>query len=153
MPKKKRAARAATRPHIAAAPAAAAAPTAAAAPAADTTFEWSPNNRACTATWMALRMLDQSVRPFRSSGAVRMRQLTYFNAAASDDMRRFLAGTLAKQLDNFFRQIDGARFEDGTDPVAALSDLTEAVLAAEQSMADLAMVVDHDYRFWEEDQA
>jgi hypothetical protein len=152
MPKKKRAARAATRAHIAAAPAAAAAPTAAA-PVAGTTFEWSPNNRACTATWMALRMLDQSVRPFRPSGAVRMRQLTYFNAAASDDMRRFLAGTLAKQLDNFFRQIDGARFEDGTDPVAALSDLSGALLAAEQSMADLAMVVDQDYRFWEEDEA
>jgi len=150
MPKKKRAARAATRAPVA--PPAAAVPTAAA-PAADTTFEWSPNNRACTATWMALRMLDQSVRPFRPSGAVRMRQLTYFNAAASDDMRRFLAGTLAKQLDNFFRQIDGARFEDGTDPVAALSDLSEALLAAEQSMADLAMVVDQDYRFWEEDEA
>jgi hypothetical protein len=102
---------------------------------------------------MALRMLDQSVRPFRPSGTVPMRQLTYFNAAVSDELRRFLAGTLAKQLDNFFRQIDGARFENGTDPVTALSDLTAVLLAAERSMADLAAVVDQDYRFWEEGEA
>jgi hypothetical protein len=102
---------------------------------------------------MALRMLDQSVLPFAPSGAVLMRQLTYFNAAASDGMRRFQAGTIAKQLDNFFRQIDGARFEDGVTPIVALSDLTEALLAAEQAMADLAGVVDKDYRFWEEDEA
>ena len=112
--------------------------------------EWSPNNRACTATWMALRMLDQSVRPFPSSGAVRMEQLTFFNAAASEEMRRFQAGTIAKQLDNFFRQIDGAKFEQGISGVDALADMTNALLTAEQTMAGLAGVVDDDYRFWEE---
>jgi hypothetical protein len=146
MPKKKRAARAASR-----APAMAAAD--GDTPPDDAAPQWSFNNRACTATWMALRMLDQSVLPFAPSGAVLMRQLTYFNAAASDGMRRFQAGTIAKQLDNFFRQIDGARFEDGVTPIVALSDLTEALLAAEQTMADLAGVVDKDYRFWEEDEA
>jgi hypothetical protein len=101
---------------------------------------------------MALRMLDQSVRPFPPSGAVRMDELTFFNATASDEMRRFQARTLAKQLDNFFRQIDGAKFESGATAVGAVSDMTEALLTAELTMADLAGVVDGGYRFWEEDE-
>jgi hypothetical protein len=116
----------------------------------DPTPVWFPNHRACTATWIALRMLDQSERPFPSSGAVRMDQLTFFNAAASADLRRFQAGTLAKQLDNFFRQIDGAAFEAGKNAVTALSDLRDALLDADNTMAGLATVVDAAYRFWDE---
>jgi hypothetical protein len=130
--------------------AAAPAADAAAAPDGDPAPVWSPNHRACTATWMALRMLDQSVRPFPSSGTVRMDQLTFFNAVASDDMRRFQAGTLAKQLDNFFRQIDGAVFEAGKNALAALSEMRDALLTADATMADLATVVDAAYRFWDE---
>lgn len=129
----------------------AAAPAAAAASAdGEPTPPWSPNHRACTATWIALRMLDQSERPFPASGTVRMDQLTFFNAAASADMRRFQAGTLAKQLDNFFRQIDGATFEAGKNAIAALSDLRDALLKADNTMAGLAAVVDAAYRFWDE---
>jgi len=136
----------------AAAPAAnvAASANAAASADGDLTPVWSPNHRACTATWIALRMLAQSERPFPSSGTVRMDQLTFFNAAASGDMRRLQAGTLAKQLDNFFRQIDGAVFEAGKDAVAALSEMREALLNADNTMAWLATVVDAAYRFWDE---
>ena len=79
-----------------------------------------------------------------------MDQLTFFNAVASDDMRRFQAGTLAKQLDNFFRQIDGAVFEAGKDAIAAVSDIRETLLTANRTMAGLATVVDATYRFWDE---
>jgi hypothetical protein len=123
---------------------------AAAAAEGDPTPIWFPNHRACTATWIALRMLDQSERPFPTSGTVRMDQLTFFNAVASDDMRRFQAGTLAKQLDNFFRQIDGAVFEAGKDAIAAVSDIRNTLLTADRTMAGLATVVDATYRFWDE---
>jgi hypothetical protein len=81
-----------------------------------------------------------------------MDQLTFFNAAASDEMRRFQATTLAKQLDNFFRQIDGAQFEDGTSPEDAVTGVRDALCTAELTMADLAGVVDASYRFWEEEE-
>jgi hypothetical protein len=118
--------------------------------AAPATPVWSPNHRACTATWIALRMLDQSKRPFPSSGTVRMDHLTFFNAVASGDMRRFQASTLAKQLDNFFRQIDGAVFEAGKNAIAAVSEIREALLTADNTMAGLAVVIDAAYRFWDE---
>jgi hypothetical protein len=112
--------------------------------------EWSPNNRACTSTWMALRLLDQSALVFPRSGSVPMRQLAYWNTVASDQMRQLQARTLAKQIDNIFRIIDGATLEPGGTADAAVEVMTATLVDGDRTMAEFAEINDHLYRFWGE---
>jgi hypothetical protein len=112
--------------------------------------EWSPNNRACTSTWIALRVLEQSNRVFPKSGQIRMRQLAYWNSVASDAMRHLQARTLAKQMDNIFRVVQGATLEPGAKSDIAMEFMAATLIDGDRTMADLAEINDHLYRFWGE---
>ena len=112
--------------------------------------DWSINNRACTSTWMALRLLAQSKRVFSKSGELTMPQLAFWNSATSDEMRDIQARTLASQMNNIFRRIDGAELEPGVSEANAVSAMEEALLDEEGTVADLASVNDKNYRFFGE---
>ena len=112
--------------------------------------DWSVNNRACTSVWIALRLLEQNKKVFASSGTITMNRLLFWNAAASGELRKLQARTLAKQMDNIFRSIDGAEFEDGITVSAAVQSMVEILIVKEQTIADLATVCDGNYRFWGE---
>ena len=111
---------------------------------------WSVNNRACTSAWMALRLLDQSSRVFAVSGTIKMRELAFWSTAASDAMRRLQAATLAKQLDNVFRLVDGAELEPGVVVSTAVNQMATALTNGDGTMSDLADVCDGCYHFWGE---
>ena len=85
---------------------------------------WSKNNRACKTTWTTLRVLEQNSKAFVDTGDVTMKDLTYWNATATADMREFQAEVLATQIDNVFRLIRKARYEDGVDKEKAVSDMS-----------------------------
>lgn len=111
---------------------------------------WSVNNRACTSTWMALRVLAQHGKAFPNAGALAMRQLAYWNPAATPEMRALQAKTLAKQLDNVFRLVDGAELESGVKGADAVRAIEEVLVDADRTVAELAEVNDGNYRFWGE---
>ena len=113
--------------------------------------DWSINNRACTSTWMALRLLAQSKRVFSKTGALTMPQLAFWNSATSDEMRDIQARTLAIQMNNIFRRIDGAELEPGMSEAKAVSEIEEALVNEENTVADLAAVNDRNYRFFGEE--
>jgi hypothetical protein len=99
---------------------------------------------------MALRILAQSNRTFDLTGALTMAELAFFNAATSDEIRTMQARTLALAMDNIFRQIDGAIFENGANPDVAIRDITDALVDAALTVAHLAERNDANYRFFAE---
>jgi hypothetical protein len=113
-------------------------------------LEWSKNNRACTTTWTTLRVLDQNGRTFDKSGPVKMEQLTFWNKAASAQMRKLQAQTLSTQIDNVFRLIRGAKYESGVTRAQAIAGMVATMTDAEKTIADLAEVNDASYQFWGE---
>ena len=111
---------------------------------------WTKNNRACTTTWITLRVLDQNNRVFKDSGQVKMSELTFGNAAASPDLRKLQATTIANQMDNIFRMIRKADFEAGVTKEAAIATIVDTLIVADKTISDLAASIDAKYLFWEE---
>jgi len=112
--------------------------------------EWSRNNRACSTTWTTLFVLEQSTLPFAESGGVPMHALAFWDDAASDDLRRLQAQALAIEMDNVFRLIRGARYEEGADTGTAVRAMCEVLTSRDRTMSDLAAANDANYRFWRE---
>ena len=112
--------------------------------------EWSVNNRACTSTWMALRVLAQHKKVFSATGALTMKQLAFASSAVSDEMRAVQARTLALQLNNVFRRIDGATLEDGVTESKAVADMETILSDDDKTVAELATANDANYRFFGE---
>lgn len=112
---------------------------------------WNRNNRACTTTWTTLRVLDQNKKVFKDSGNVKMSELTYWNLTASADMRKLQATTLANQMDNIFRQIRRAEYEEGVTKEKAVNDMVNTLTTEEKTISHLADIIDADYLFWGEE--
>jgi hypothetical protein len=112
--------------------------------------DWSNNNLSCISTWIGLRILEQNKKTFDKSGDVAMKSLAFWNAAATQEMRTLQARTIGKQLDNVFRLIDGAEYEDGVTGTQAVRDMAKILADADQTIADLASANDRNYRFWGE---
>ena len=111
---------------------------------------WSANHRACVTTWSTLFALTQLTEPFATAGDLPMSALTFFNAAGTAEMRELQASTLATQLDNIFRVLRGARYEDGVHHDGAVSAMVDVLTVADKTVAELAEVADAQYRFWGE---
>lgn len=113
---------------------------------------WNKNNRACTTTWTTLRVLDQNMKIFNDSGTVKMSNLTFWNPTASADMRKFQATALANQMDNVFRLIRRAKYENDVTKEKAVTDITNTLINEDKTICNLAEVIDVDYLFWGEEQ-
>ncbi len=112
---------------------------------------WNRNHRSCTTTWTTLRILDQNNKVFKDSGAVKMSELTYWNQTASAEMRKLQTATLINQIDNIFRLVFRAQYEQGVTKEKALSDMSDVFTSATKTIADLAEIADTSYLFWREE--
>lgn len=108
---------------------------------------WSKSNIACKNTWIFLRALGQLTKVFKDSGNLKMTDLTFWNQTVSQELREIAAKTLVNQLDNMFRLIDKAVFEEGVTITDALNDMYETMINPEKTVADLAGIVDACYNF------
>jgi hypothetical protein len=111
---------------------------------------WSPNNLACTTTWSTLFALEQSVVPFPDAAEVQMQTLTFWNTAATDDLRSVEAHALALRVDAIFRLVRGAVYETDSDHEHAVTEMRDTFLTADATMETLADANDRNYRFWQE---
>ena len=112
--------------------------------------EWSKNHLAHRTTWSTLLLLDQNTEVFIRSGDIPMNQLAFWNAAASSDMRALQINTLARQIDNVFRLIRGAQYEDAVPPQTAIGALIAVLADPSRTICDLANAADNSYRFFGE---
>jgi lysylphosphatidylglycerol synthetase-like protein (DUF2156 family) len=109
--------------------------------------EWNQNNRACKTTWTALFVLNQLQEPFPSAGALKMNELTFFTQTGDAQMRKVMARNLAIAMDNIFRLIRHAKFEQGVKPETALQNMVDILVDEKKTVADLAAVNDKNYLF------
>jgi len=114
---------------------------------------WNPSKRACTTVWSTLRVLDQNDGPFSMSGDIKVSELTYWSAGSTVKMRQLQANSLANQMDNIFREIRGAKYEEGVSREKALQDIVSTLMDEEKTISDLAEVADANYIFWGEESA
>lgn len=108
---------------------------------------WSNNNLAQIHTWMALKVLAQSGKTFKDSENIKITDFDFWNSLDSDDMHATKANSLATQLDNIFRQFQGATYEDGINAIQAVNALSQILCSSDKTIADLAQVADENYRF------
>lgn len=109
---------------------------------------WSRNHRACTTTWTTLFALTQLRATFDDSGVLPMPELLFW--AGSARARATRAESLSNQIDNIFRLLRGARFEDGVDRPTAIARLRDTLLVEANTVASLAEEADGLYRFFGE---
>ena len=109
--------------------------------------EWSKNNRAHALTWFNLRVLDQLATGFQNTGALKVSDLTFWGSLSTNELRSTQAQTIAISLDNMFRMINNATFEDGADRQTAIQQLHEALSDGDTAIPDLAAIADANYRF------
>lgn len=110
-------------------------------------MEWSNNNLACLKTWIHLRVLNQHNDSFRDAEKRRMNQLTFWNEAATPQLRKIAASTLCYQLDNMFRMWDKAKYEKGSGLPGAISEMLDVMTNGKKTICDLSQTVDDNYQF------
>ena len=108
---------------------------------------WSKNSLACKRIWIALRVLEQSSKVFKTSGTVLMKDLKYWTPGASPIIRKAQARSLAIQVDNVFRLLAGAKFDPGVTKKKAVTAMVAVLTKESKTMADLAEAVDALYEF------
>ncbi|MBN1931889.1 MAG: hypothetical protein JW786_09815 [Desulfobacterales bacterium] len=113
---------------------------------------WSKNNRACKTTWSTLRILDQLNAVFGKAGDLKMKELTYYNQTSSKDQRASMARMLSVQLDNIFRELRGARYEDDITGDKAIGSMVEVLTTPDATVALLAEKCDVNYKFYGEEE-
>jgi len=111
---------------------------------------WSNNNAACRYLWLALRSMGELEAVFADSGALKMSGLMSWNAQDSAKIRRMKARALATQLHFFFKSVAKARGEQGVKEDQAIQAALDVLVQGEESVTDLGLVVDANYRFLEE---
>ncbi len=115
---------------------------------------WSPNNRAATTTWLTLRTLSQIPNDmiFKTAGSVKMNELLFWGKTSTADMRKTQAGTISFEMDNIFRDVRGARFEESVDPGYVVNTIRDTLLDETKTIEDLAGIADKNYQFWGEEE-
>jgi uncharacterized protein YicC (UPF0701 family) len=114
--------------------------------------KWSKNNRACKTAWSTLRVLEQLKEVFSAAGSLKMRDLTFYNQTSSKELRASLSRMLATQLDNIFREIRSARYEEGVTAEQAIEAMAGILTDGDLTVADLAETCDESYKFFGEDE-
>ena len=111
--------------------------------------DWSNNNLAHIHTWMCLRVLNEipSNITFDIAGKIKMNELAFWSDLDSPAQRATKAKTIAAQIDNFFRLIQGAQYELGIDRALAVQAIAEVLQDATKALKKLARGADDCYRF------
>jgi len=109
--------------------------------------DWNTNNLACLKTWIHLKVLNQHNRVFKTTGSLKMKQLTFWNQAASPDIRSVAAKTISFQLDNMFRMFDKAVYETESSKNKAVKSMQRILMDESATVFDLAVEIDNNYRF------
>jgi hypothetical protein len=89
---------------------------------------------------------------FKDSGQVKISEFTFWGEMSSAEMRQTQARSLAIMMDNIFRMIRGAQYEEGISNHQAVESITNTLVDGEKTVADLAEINDTNYFFWKENE-
>ena len=114
-------------------------------------MKWTINNRACVALWSALLMLDQNKKAFATSEKVKIGTFPIWAKGESAKLREKRARGFAVMLDNIFMNFEIVKYEPSSARPTAIRAMTDVLVDDEQTIAQLADVVDDNYHFAQED--
>jgi hypothetical protein len=113
---------------------------------------WTTKKRACKALYFSLQRANQYdlLTEFDEAGKLKMKDLLFYNANSSDDLRKQEATILSFRLNNEFVEIYKAKFEDGETEAGSIFKMTELMLKENKTVESLCDVVDACYKFRDE---
>jgi hypothetical protein len=111
---------------------------------------WTNNNLACVYTWLDLNFIKELNTTFEETGVLTMKQLRFWNPAATPNARRLDAMAVATQVAKMFVGLNFAKYETGKNYATAVNEMTEVLIVATKTVADLALVVDDNHNFFGE---
>lgn len=111
---------------------------------------WSKKIRACKTVWSTLRVLNQLRAVFDEAGVLKMSDLTLWKKTQSGQLSADEQEGLAIQMDNTFRLIRRATYEDGYDKPKAIDAIKLILGEKEKTVADLAEISNDAYSFLDE---
>jgi hypothetical protein len=112
--------------------------------------DWSKNNRACEAVWTSFYKMNQLFSNFDDSGTLQIKSLTFYSTLNSADLRKQQAIIIADELDNIFRNIRGAVYENNINRTTAMQNMVDILTDGSKTLSDLASAIDSCYKFWGE---
>jgi len=118
--------------------------------------ELDKNKQADVSIFMFMRINGQSARPFLTEGALpgmgaqKMSELTFYNSAASEQMRKVVSAQMAHMMivyiNTYYTQLREKKYENKT--VSELVSLfTEVMSNSGKSISDLAKFTDEVFRY------
>jgi len=113
---------------------------------------WTTKKRACKALYFSLQRTNQIdlLTEFADAGNLKMKDLLFYNANASDDLRRQEANILSFRFNNEFTEIYKAKFENEETASSAIFKMSEVLQKQDKKVEDLSDVVDSCYKFKDE---
>jgi hypothetical protein len=109
---------------------------------------WNSNNRAHTSLWgFEIWDHDDEDAGFEEVGSWGTDYIVKSSPGDSAEMRAEKARTHAEKLDGAFVSLFRAGYEDGQDRGSATDSMTEILGDSNNTMSDLADVVDDKYKF------
>lgn len=113
---------------------------------------WTTTKRACKALYFSLQRANQIdlLTEFNDAGKLTMKDLLFFNAHASDDIRRQEAIILSFRLNNEFVAVYKAGFEKNKNETDCISAMSNLLQEAAKTVDELCDVVDACYMFSDE---
>lgn len=124
--------------------------------------ELDKNKQADVSVFMFMRINGQSARPFLTEGAVpgmgsqKMSDLTYYNSAASEKMRKVVTAQMAHMMivyiNTYYTQVREKKYENKTVP-ELVNVFTVVMSNSEKSVSDLAKFTDEVFRYKNEGSA
>ncbi|HEX7903636.1 MAG TPA: hypothetical protein VF487_07140 [Chitinophagaceae bacterium] len=113
---------------------------------------WTTDKRACKALYFSLQRANQIdlLTEFSEAGKLKMKDLLFFNAHASEELRRQEAIILSFRLNNEFVKIYKAKFEKDESEASAISQMSELMQKGDKKVEELCDTVDACYKFKDE---
>lgn len=114
---------------------------------------WEKKNRAAKTTWTTLMLLEQLQATFTKAGSIPMKELAFWKPTQSASARKHEAEGLAIMIDQVFRTIRDAEYEEGVTRLQAIEAMLDILTGADKTVKELAKVNDDNYHFWREQDA
>src|SRR4030095_3067722 len=115
-------------------------------------MSWTTDKRVCKALYFALQGTNQIdlLTEFEEAGELLMNNLLFFNAHASEDLRRQEAIILASRYDSQFINAHRATYEKNVSRPGSIASMVEIMMQGKKTVEDLSDIVDACYKFRDE---
>ena len=108
---------------------------------------WTSNNLACLNVWSTTYVMKQHKKTFKNAELLKMKELLFYNPLLTKDELTFEAEGIADFFDKVFKNTCAATYEENVTKSLAMEAMVNVLIDGNKTMADLAAIVDDNYKF------